>query len=348
MTQISTKTQDDNKKSGLELIKNFTVYVSEVSKFVFSLLRATQLSRKITLKWFYDSIAWNTDRKKTLYNTQTISKLGFLMNIIYILIKVLYDNKLLIDGSTYSFTKEIQALFSLTNNINYSSFERINNDSYNEMLDRNKEGIQTCVFNIETCIFFIINTIISFTIRTIESEYFNLKTKSNEFIEQNLINDIKFKECACLIKAYEVYLKNNEFSRFIFKFTYVNIALFFSLNSSKYTPEFLKQTNTQDSIITSSFHNYMENCENKLLSSLPLILVQNVLNVYICLRINSPEVLLADINTVKQYAYFSLIYSSNSYYITTSHFRSELLDLILFVFTVQSYELKLTGCNKYI
>jgi hypothetical protein len=303
------------------------------------------MSRRITLKWFYDCIGWNIDRKKTLYNPQTISKLGFLMNIIYILIKILYDNKILVDGSTYCFTKEIQPLFALTNNINFSSFERINNDSYNETLENNKHTIQTVNFNLETCLFFIINTLLSFTIKTIESEYYNLKKKFNEFIEQEATNDINFKECTCLKRAYEVYLKNNEFCKYVFKFTYVNIALFFSLNNSKFTLAFLKQTNTQDSVVSNSFHNYLENCENKIMSSLPLILIQNVLYVYICLRINSPEVLIADINTVKQYAYFSIIYSSNSNFITTSHFRTELLDLILFVFTVQSFETKLQGCN---
>jgi len=183
--------------------------------------------------------------------------------------------------------------------------------------------------------------------KTIEAEYYNLKKKFNEFIEQDATNDINFKECTCLKRAYEVYLKNNEFCKYVFKFTFVNIALFFSLNNSKFTPGFLKQTNTQDSVVSNSFHNYMENCENKIMSSLPLILVQNVLYVYICLRINSPEVLIADINTVKQYAYFSIIYSSNSNFITTSHFRTELLDLILFVFTVQSFETKLQGYSSF-
>ena len=335
-SNISTKTPDDNKKAGLELTKQFSQsYIAEVSKFLLSLLRATEKSKRLTFKWFCDVISVNIDRKKTYFNPITVSKIGFLMNISYVLIKVLYESKLLVEGNLFNFVGEIDPLFALTSFINFSSFEKISAETYNELLESKKNVIQSMNFNLETKFFFVINTIFSLTIRTVESEYLNLKKKFNEFIEMNATNDPLFKECVCTLKAYEAYLKNNEFCKYMLKFTDINISLFFVLNNSKYTQEFLKTKKVLDSSIMDDLTNYFEHSENKNLSILPLLLVQNVSNVFICLRIISPQVLISDMFSVKQFAYFSIIYSSNPNFITTSHFlcfirkrsRRDLLDV---------------------
>ena len=271
--------------------------------------------------------------------------LPFLMNITYVLIKILYDHKFLVDNYLFNFITEIDPYFSLTSFINFQNLDKISTEAYNEMASYKKNSLYTLNFNIETKFYFIINTIFSLVISSIESEYLKLKKKFNEFLDSKGEKDPMFKECLCLIKGYEVYLKNNEYCKYMLKFTNINIALFFMMNNSKYTLDYLKLKKGHDSIIIEDFSNYINNTENKNMSILPFLLVQNIINNYIILRIIYPEVLIGDIFSVRQYAYFSIIYISNPNFIIVPHFRAELLELILYILTVQPAEQKIPGCN---
>ena len=249
------------------------------------MLKATEFSKKSVFKWFYSVVNLNVDRKKIYFNPIFTSRLGFLLNTVYVLVKILFENKFIIEGNLFNFASEIDPNFALSSNtINFPNFDMINQETHNEMIETKKKTVQNTNFNLETNFFFIINSIFSLTIRNFESEYLNLKKKFNDFVNLKAFNDPLFKECDCLIKAYDAYIKNNEFCKYIFKFTNVNINLFMILNNSKYTFEYLKSKKTQDNTVLEDLINSMDNTVNKALSQLPLFLVQNVMNIFICLR----------------------------------------------------------------
>ena len=308
-------------------------------------MKSSEKSKNILFKWIYQLITFNIDLNKSNYDTTKTSSLGFLLNITYILIKVLYDNKLMLETCLFKFASRINPLFVLmTDLINYNKFDKINNDAYNEMTIKNNLN-NNHKFNLETQFFFTVNSIISLVIKQLQSDYISLSNKYDDFATKKPYNDSLFNEIVCVKLGYEVYLKNVEFCKNLLIFTNINIDLFFILNNTKYTSDFLISKNVQDNKIIDDFTHSFDNSENKSLSILPFILVQNIINVYICLRIIHPEVLIRNMFSVKLYAYFSIIYSSNPNFLIIPHFRLELLDLILFLFSVRSKELKLPGCK---
>ena len=127
------------------------------------------------------------------------------------------------------------------------------------MFERNKNTLHSLNFNLQTKTFFIINTLFSLVINTLQSEYLNLNNKLYEFQNSHTShNDPQFKELMCILKAYEVYLKNSEFCKYLLKFSTINIYLLYILNNSKYTYEYLKSKKLADATILEDFSNYID------------------------------------------------------------------------------------------
>ena len=125
-----------------------------------------------------DSVNLNLERNKTFINLHSVSTLGFLICLSFVLLKIFFtsENGKRNDNPIVIF-KEIDLNFCLSSNlIDFSKFCKISNTDMKE-------------FNHTTKFYFIIHILIHYFLKNLDEEYVKILQQLHTFISAGKIND---------------------------------------------------------------------------------------------------------------------------------------------------------------
>jgi hypothetical protein len=142
-----------------------------------------------------------------------------------------------------------------------------------------------------------------------------------------------------MLRAYDIYLLNPEFMKPLLKFCGITCLSIFSLNNKKYNRndcKIFKDINHLDFV--EDFNRHIDTSDTTMLSALPVPIVKNIIQIAILCRNNNAEILSSDMYCTKLVSCFSLIYSSHVEMISNPHLRSEILDIMVYLFRIYDSE----------
>lgn len=165
-------------------------YLNDVVQFLYTIYSVNDITRAALHHWVYQLINLNLERIKIYVNTEVTSSINFLLNTLIIALKIFYDqqNILKLSHSEFVFrvVSEIDPLFSVSNNrINFSKFDRINNDLAKEIVDNESDDQNKKEPLLNTELYFSIASLVSITIKFIDDEYARMTTKYDELVKAN-------------------------------------------------------------------------------------------------------------------------------------------------------------------
>jgi hypothetical protein len=231
--------------------------------------------------------------------------------------------------------------------LNFDKFDRINLDLIKEIIENTDEEYDLKEYSLNTEIFYSINFLMNITIKSFDDEVNMINNKYEELLKENKTNDPLFKDFSSLLKASVCYLKNPEMLRNILKFSEIDAIFLISLNNKKY-PQISLNNKVNYAEYFEDFYNYMDTNENFALSLLPSFIPKNILQNSIFIRKHNSDILINELNSTKIIVYFSIIYSSQIDLIKNPHLRSEILDILIYLLVVNSFEksFKIASINK--
>lgn len=165
-------------------------YFNEFAQLVYTLYSVNDTTRSAVNAWVYQIINLNLERIKMYANHQVTSSIGFLLNILIISLKIFFDQQtiLKLNHSEFLFKviSEIDPLFSVsTVKINFSKFDRTNNELAKEIVDNETEEQNKKEPNLNTELFFIVNSLLSITIKSLDDEFTRMNNKYDELNKKN-------------------------------------------------------------------------------------------------------------------------------------------------------------------
>jgi hypothetical protein len=137
-----------------------------------------------------------------------------------------------------------------------------------------------------------------------------------------------------VVRACDVYLRNNDFMKSILKFLEVTCTYIFCLNNKNYK----KFENTDKTTFYDQIFDNIDTSHTDEISMIPTIVIKNIIHASLLIRRLYPDVLIANMDSTKILLYFSLIYSSQIDLITNPHLRSEIFDIMIYFFIVNQQE----------
>lgn len=329
------------------IIKSYTNklndYLHDFTYFIYTIYSSTENCRSGLLNWTYSLISLNFDRTKMWQNSQNSSSIGMLLNCLIVLLKILFDiqSHLKINYSDFIFkvVAHIDPLFTLSNNkINFSKFDRINPDLVKEIIENEGDESNYKEYNLYTELFFIISTISSLSIKSFDDEIQFISNKFEELLNENKTNDPVFKDYNSILKSACCYLRNSEFSKNLLKFGEISSVFVFSLNNKKYPQINLDKQNIDYHLYIEEFFQYIDNNDNFALSLLPMFVCKNIFQNCLFIRKHNSDTLVNEMNSTKIIVYYAIIYSSQLDLIKNPHLRSEIFDVLIYIFVIHSFE----------
>ena len=143
--------------------------------------------------WIYAIVDLNFERTKMYSNAYITSSFGFIMNIIYVLLRLFYeDNNLKNNDDIFQIIKEIDLVYCITTSpINFEKFERINNeDSIRSFLNSfSHDVIDKEKYNNRTKLYFIINILQFYIIKSFDEEYSKIINQMSAMIRMGKRDD---------------------------------------------------------------------------------------------------------------------------------------------------------------
>jgi len=150
-----------------------------------------------------------------------------------------------------------------------------------------------------------------------------------------------------MASSQEVYIRNMEIMKDILKFSEITSIMILMLNNKKYNNDvLLKVKEFEYYEFVEDFTENMNMTENLVISTIPQLLIKNVVTINILLRKNFSEVLINEISSTKLISFFTIIYSSNVELIKNPHLRAEVFDILTHFFIVYSGERNSKQCNN--
>ena len=328
-------------------IDKLNKYLDEVADF-FMTMYIYDPSHAI-LNWAYDIVKFNLDKKKIVKNSKILSTNGFLLNTIIIINKIFFKEyeKGIQNENNYSnfilkVVGNIEPLFTLSKELPFDKFDRTNPEIVENVLnDQDLEDLIPNEFNIYTKLYFMQQIIISLAIPNFKHTAENIAKiiKAKYLLYKNYNNDNELVTMSYIYQFLNIYLRNKEMNKALLRFCEISIFLIFSLNNKKYSQStFLN--NTKDINYKKFLDDFYENInfdDNFALSYLPQFIYQNLITIsskYI--KRYNEESLIDNILCTKAIIYFSLIFSCQQNLIRNPHFRMEIFDIMIFLFS--SYE----------
>jgi hypothetical protein len=145
-------------------------------------------------------------------------------------------------------------------------------------------------------------------------------------------------ELYAMLRAYDVYLLNPEFMKPLLKFCGITCLSIFSLNNKKYNRNCENFKDFSHLDFVKDFNRHIDTTDTIMLSTLPVPIVKNIIQIALLCRNYNAEILSSDMYCTKLVSYFSLIYSSNVELINNPHLRSEILDIMIYLFRIYDTE----------
>jgi ubiquitin conjugation factor E4 B len=329
------------------IIKSYTNklndYLNDFTYFIYTIYSSTEASRNGLLNWAYSLISLNFDRTKMWQNSQNSSSIGMLLNCLIVLLKILFDiqSHLKINYSDFIFkvVAQIDPLFTLSNNkINFSKFDRINPDLVKEIIENEGDESNYKEYNLYTQLFFIISTISSLTIKSFDDEIQFISNKFEELYNENKTSDPIFKDYNSILKSACCYLRNSEFCKNLLKFGEISSVFVFSLNNKKYPQINLDKQTIDYHVYIEEFFQFIDNNDNFALSLLPMFVCKNIFQNCLFIRKHNSDTLVNEMNSTKIIVYYAIIYSSQLDLIKNPHLRSEIFDVLIYIFVIHNFE----------
>ena len=332
-----------------EYINILNSYLSLVADFLILLYELDK--DKTVLGMAFEVIKLNMDKIKTMKNNKILSKNTFLFNLLIILNKIFfkeYDEGIKNDYNLSKFifkvVENIDPLFSLTNNyIPFDKFDRMNQEIvHNFMDDNNYKDIIPTEFNLYTKLYFIHETINKFVISNFNTSYENItkKIKALTLLQGYNINEND--EISALLYLQHlmgIYMKNKDCNKDLLRFSEISTFLIFSLNNNKYSKIKLNELKyiTYNSFLD-DFYNHINYDDNFTISLMPQYIYENLFSIVKYIKKYDENTLIENFSCSKSLTYFSLIFSCQENLIRNPHFRMEIFDIMIFIFS--NYELQ--------
>ena len=337
--------QKENDKIIYNLIDKFNNYLEEVADFFITMYNNDPTHS--ILKWAYNIVKLNLDKIKILKNNKTLSTNGFLMNCIIIINKIFFkeyeigmQNEFYYSKFIFKVVGNIDTLFTLTNDyLPFDKFDKtnpeivenfFNDQSYKELIPED--------FNIYTKLFFLQQVIISLGLKNYMHMCENLSQliKTKYAIFQNYNNDSELERMAYVYNFLNIYLKNKELDKGLLRFSEVTTFLLFSLNNKKYSQHtFLKDTHLINyKKFLDDFYYHVNFDDNFALSYMPELIYHNLIAISKYIKRYKEEEIPENIYCAKALIYFSLIFSCQNNLIRNPHFRMEIFDIMIYLFSI--------------
>ena len=323
----------------------FNKYLDEVADF-FIVMYDYDPSHGI-LDWAYDIIKFNLDKMKIVKNNKLLSTNGFLMNSIIILYKILFkeynsgiQNEFYYSKFIMKIVGNIDPLFTLSKNyLPFNKFDRTNPEIVENILnDENCEDIIPKEFNIYTKLFFMVETLISIGLKNFIHTCDNVSKliKSKYLLGNNYSNDVELLNMSYILQFLNIYLYNKEINKGLLRLCEVSTFLIFSLNNKKYSQSsFLSNSNDINyKKFLDEFYSHINFDDNFALSYMPQFIYQNIITISKYIKKYKEASLIDNIHCTKAIIYFSLIFSCQQNLIRNPHFRMEIFDIMIFLFSM--------------
>jgi len=134
----------------------------------------------------------------------------------------------------------------------------------------------------------------------------------------------------------------------LLKFGEITAIMILMLNNKKYNSNtLLKAKEFEYYEFVEDFADNMNRDENLVISTLPQMLIKNIVNTTIFIRKEASEVLISEISSAKLISYFAIIYSSDVELIKNPYLRSEIFDILTWFFIVYNNERNGKQCKNY-
>ena len=325
--------------SYLNLVADFLILLYELDK------------DKIVLSMAFEVIRLNMDKIKTMKNNKILSKNTFLFNLLIILNKIFfkeYDEGIKNDYNLSKFifkvVENIDPLFCLSDNyILFDKFDRMNPEIVHIFMeDNNYKDLIPNEFNIYTKLYFIHETITKFVISNFNSSYDKLTKKIKALTLMPRYNIHENDEITTLIylqNLMDIYLKNQDCNKDLLRFSEISTFLIFSLNNNKYSKTKLSTLKyiTYNTFLN-DFYNHINFDDNFTISLLPQYIYENLFVIVKYIKRYDENTLIENLSCSKSLTYFSLIFSCQENLIRNPHFRMEIFDIMIFIFS--NYEMQ--------
>jgi len=338
-----TNPQNENDKIIANLMEKFNNYLEEVADF-FITMYINDPTYSI-LNWAYNIIKLNLDKMKIVKNNKTLSTNGFLMNCIIIINKIFFkeyekalQNEYNYSNFIFKVVGNIDPLFTLSKK--YLPFDKF--DKTNPEIVENFINDQECIdlipedFNIYTKLFFMQHIIICLGLKNFMHICENLYTliKAKRLVSTTSEN-IELQKMTYVYNFLYIYLKNKEINTGLLRFSEVTTFLLFSLNNKKYSQNtFLNKTKDINyKKFLDDFYYHVNFDDNFALSYLPECIYQNLISISKYIKKYKDESLIDNIDCSKALIYFSLIFSCQNNLIRNPHFRMEIFDIMIYLFS---------------
>jgi hypothetical protein len=117
--------------------------------------------------------------------------LGLLLNSAYVLLRVFFG-KNLNDINFFDIINKIDITFAMSSNkLNFSKFERINNEKVKDLITQHEPKSNSTEYNFHTKIFFLIHSILAFCIGKLDEEYHKVGNQFGDMVRANAHGDPK-------------------------------------------------------------------------------------------------------------------------------------------------------------
>ena len=146
---------------------------------------SSENNKESILKWVFALINYNLDRAKTVFHKLQVSSLGFILNILFILMK-LYFSDIVKNMTESEEIEKIQLSYSNSNeDIKIAKYDKILKIEQNNNNNFEKKKDEEIEFNCISRLFFTIQTLIHLVLKNYHSEYEKLTRE---------IDDLHYKE----------------------------------------------------------------------------------------------------------------------------------------------------------
>ena len=339
------KPQSEIDKVINNIIEKLNKYLDEVAEF-FIIMYNNDSSHAI-LDWAYDIVKLNLDKMKIVKNNKMLSTNGFLMNVAIIINKIFFkeydtgpQNELNYSNFIIKMVGDIDPTFTLSKKyIPFDKFDRTNPELVENIInDQNCEDSIPEDFNIYTKLFFMQGIIISLGLKNFmhTCDSIGKLIKNKYYINRNQYNDSELLNMSYIYKYLNVYLNNKEMDRGLLRFSEIATFLIFSLNNKKYSKQAFsskpKEINYKKFL--DEFYEHINLDDNFTLSFIPQYVYQNIITIAKYVKRYLEVSLIENIHCTKAIIYFSLIFSCQQNLIRNPHFRMEIFDIMIFLFSI--------------
>ena len=323
---------------------NVKSYSSKLNSLIDDLSKLVQFlieeNEDLCFLYFYNIVNYNVEWNKMQPNIMISSTSGFLMNLFMVLSK-LFFNQCLKEIQNFNlkdsnFIIDVVKLIDFKfifndNNIHFSKFDLIDSEISKKFIEDNKKESEEKKYTRITKMFFLIHCIYSYFIQHLSKAYLKTVQRLQDNYKTFGINNEQTKELFITKKCLDIYIRSDKFTEAIMVFNRISNVFLMSLNINDF--QNLKDFNKD-------FYNLIDGKSNITLSSIPEILISNLIESCNLLRQFSANLYFQNLDLVTDIVYFALIYSSRLDLIHNPHLRSQIFDILLYTFLLNDYEKK--------